>query len=83
MTRNVTQVTRHSPLGAWTSGHETRTCVLLYGTSGGGHEAYEDTNLPLALVDVPGRAGKSSLCIWNPGTVSTGFDSCPAVEGNK
>lgn len=40
-------------------------------------------SLPLALVAVPGRAGKSSLCIWNPGTLSTGFDSCPATEATK
>lgn len=40
-------------------------------------------SLPLALLAVPGRAGKSSLCIWNPGTLSTGFDSCPATEATK
>ena len=37
-----------------------------------------------AAVEVPGSAGKSSLCIWNPGAFSGGFVSWgPMGKGGR
>ena len=43
----------------------------------------QSSQLVLEVAVVPGRAGKSSLCIWKPGAFSGGLGSCAPTAGRE